>query len=1126
MSKLIAAFRWLGAVFVTIGFLGGIPMLLIAAPSPFDSERGTLSIIRAIGSNTQIFDEALVSTLVGLAWILWAYLAVAAFVELISAARGGVASIRGLRMGQSFARPVVAALMWSTTATGLVASTIGAGTVALMNAPTAAAQPVALGQGHSHDDSSDRHGFGQTVEADEVIDLGDQTFMIRGSQVRPHLVQADDTLWDLADEHFGDAFRWREIASLNPDIDDPDLIIAGTIIYMPTDAVNINLPNESSDGGLAAATSVTVSKGDTVWDLSADHLAQQTGEQPQPAEIAVLVDNVDSSQLMSGDPDVIYPGETIDLGADEADDGFKIWVFDGPDVDPPTATEIGTTSGIEGPAENLAADHTLDGSPSVADLEAQTSADGVALAEPPAGQFLGEMSSDARPPVPSEDGPINAEEVPPTPSTADNSEHVDRSNGWDPPAADIEVAEAPLSASTPTVPIPAGDPVQPETNTTVNPDDLAESPGTRTVKSVNWSLLLGAVPLLGGGVWAALRRRRRLKTSRRPSRYKPAESTEAEVDITNALAGSSALERAARLEALSARIVPWVPVGAPQLVAVTIDNDDAAVLWDAELAPQPVGEADLVSVEGSTWRVALDELADVPPLHPLHGLPALIHLGRLMSGRDLFVNLEELQRVDLEGDPNMIEQLCGRLAMELALSPLFDLGTLMLVGFGKQLESIENVEYYETSEAACSAVMPRLGTLNRAMSVDSALQLRASGQLETNISPIVVIDLSDEAPHEDLISAAEASFGGLCLLHTGQSDSRWPVTVDTDSVHIGGSFDQTLKNIDVPDGVIDQIMTMVSAGIEYKPADTVEGKVSDSLNVEVADTNNSVDEWEGEASSIVIAEATATIDDEASVFDELVAANWADPDPLSSETGVRLRMLGAVTIEGAEFSKRAARYVELIALMLAKGGKITVTDISNHMYAGDGNPQAIHQLLTRTRRALGDTPDGEPRLSFETPTKQYELRDVSSDYQQVVDVCKLIKANSTLSHIEASQLMDSAVQLIEGPPYAGAGHTYEWIYTHGDATDAVIAADSLCRELGEVYLALGIYARARWSIRQGLKACPACDELYDALIRVTAAEGTSTDLSALWTEIQAAYAAADKEVPQTLADAYGSALAA
>jgi len=179
-------------------------------------------------------------------------------------------------------------------------------------------------------------------------------------------------------------------------------------------------------------------------------------------------------------------------------------------------------------------------------------------------------------------------------------------------------------------------------------------------------------------------------------------------------------------------------------------------------------------------------------------------------------------------------------------------------------------------------------------------------------------------------------------------------------------------------------------------------------------------------------------------------------------------------------------------------------------------------LLARCRKAVGTTEDGEPRLSVETPTKQYELRDVTSDYNQLIEVCERIKKDDSLSREEACQLMDSAAQLIEGQPYAAAGQAYDWTFTAGRESQLVEAADGLCRELGEVYLALGNYPRARWSIRKGLQACPACDELYEALITIVAKDGTSADLHALWSEIQASYEAEGREVPHSLAHLFGT----
>jgi nucleoid-associated protein YgaU len=42
-----------------------------------------------------------------------------------------------------------------------------------------------------------------------------------------YVVQAGDTLWDIAERKFGDPFHWVTIWRLNPQIEDPDMIHPG-----------------------------------------------------------------------------------------------------------------------------------------------------------------------------------------------------------------------------------------------------------------------------------------------------------------------------------------------------------------------------------------------------------------------------------------------------------------------------------------------------------------------------------------------------------------------------------------------------------------------------------------------------------------------------------------------------------------------------------------------------------------------------------------------------------------------------------------------------------------------------------------------------------------------------------
>lgn len=61
---------------------------------------------------------------------------------------------------------------------------------------------------------------------------------------------------------------------------------------------------------------VLVEKGDHLWSISADHLEEQLARSPSAAEITPFwrqVIEMNQSQLRSGDPDLIYPGETVVL---------------------------------------------------------------------------------------------------------------------------------------------------------------------------------------------------------------------------------------------------------------------------------------------------------------------------------------------------------------------------------------------------------------------------------------------------------------------------------------------------------------------------------------------------------------------------------------------------------------------------------------------------------------------------------------------------------------------------------------------------------------------------------------------------------------------------------------------
>jgi len=84
-------------------------------------------------------------------------------------------------------------------------------------------------------------------------------------QERVVRVNNGDSLWKLASRYLGDGNQWRLIASANPEIANPDRILAGQQIRLP------GATNDASNGGkndVAAYNQIRVQAGDSLWKLA------------------------------------------------------------------------------------------------------------------------------------------------------------------------------------------------------------------------------------------------------------------------------------------------------------------------------------------------------------------------------------------------------------------------------------------------------------------------------------------------------------------------------------------------------------------------------------------------------------------------------------------------------------------------------------------------------------------------------------------------------------------------------------------------------------------------------------------------------------------------------------------
>ncbi|GGA67858.1 hypothetical protein GCM10011490_18070 [Pseudoclavibacter endophyticus] len=654
--------RGMCALIALAGLVVGVPLALVAlAGNPLPPSPDAL--VQAITA-PDLGGAFLMGTLVPLlAWAAWAYLTVGVALEGMAFAKDWRSAVRhrGHRgPGRRFAASLLTAIVVMIGGSAIVGPAHAA----------EAASPAAGTTAHvGHDLLDGIDGVPSSMSPGESGELTPEpstgmTAAAAPSGPQTVNVREGDSLWSIADAYLGDGARYPEIVERNAGVPQPDgdalsddlWLTPGWRILLPPDASptgdaadaraeNSDKARTATDAGSGVAAGprgddaipdqVIVEGGDTLWDLAETYL----GDGQRYDDLANASGVANPSAIMPGD--VIEVAEAARGGGEPGAPGDGGDVGDVGDVD---------ASGDENTSLPGADDGVDEGT------------DGV---------------HDGSTVVPAH--PIDASAAPPeapttTPPTDGGATGAGQPSASTPPVDAAGAAPHPVVGGTAETTTGGGGD---QAGAQVNVDETVEGVNLQTVGGIGGVLAAGLLGWLG--VRRALQRRVRRPGERiaMPEPELAAFETELRsVDTTTAVLH---LDRAMRALAAWAQDESKVM---PPVAVVRVDAAEVVFYLDGPtLLPDPFVP---VTDDHSAWALAPGQLQPLVR-EPSPPCPALASLGSDASGAMVFVDLERLGIITVDGEPELVRSALLAIAIELATSTWGDDTRLTLVGFDDAL---------------------------------------------------------------------------------------------------------------------------------------------------------------------------------------------------------------------------------------------------------------------------------------------------------------------------------------------------------------------------------------------------------------------------------------------------------
>lgn len=780
-------------------------------------------------------------------------------------------------------------------------------------------------------------------------------------------------------------------------------------------------PTPAAGSASATLPSITVQRGDTLWDLAERHL----GDPLRYTEIRDLNDGrtqPDGAQLR--DADFIKPGWTLLLPADAT-------------ALPPVVRTVASASAAEGssvtvePGDtlwNIAAEHLGDGHryPEIASLNAGiTQADGSHLSNPNVLRPGWVLRLPTTAPVPE----------PPQQPKAESAAGPDLSPS---PA----LAPAPTAKPAPTLtttPEPAATTAEvrspePATGTSIAPPHEDE----RQAAS-DW--YLGLAALGAAGIVGEIARRRHLQQRARrvgetipmPEPTSPAASAERTLRTATTPVSIDAIRTT--LHNIACRSFD-ADRELPRVAALLLNEHHLTLLL---LQDTPDAIAPFTATTRRTWvastaDVAAEEAIDDPAQGTPY--PLLVTLGHTEDAT-LILNLEAAGTLTFTGDAAADEALRA-VVLEAATS---DLASQLAIHtderFADLTDAFEDFRLRATDERDDRTGWAKsVSELLAKRSLADVLQARARRELDDVWLPIVFIETRLTAP-------LSPPWSGVVTLSRQEEEGAWTIRVDAAGV-------ARLEPLDI---------TFQAQRLSSEQT----GHLRDLLITSLPPAAHPAD-----------AAPTTTAQEDTAA---LRAAHPVINEPNVAAAEIKLNLLGPIQVEGIGGRPLTPRTVELL-VYLALHGPATGPDLDEMMWQGErGNSNTRNVFIRRARERLGEGVlppvgvDGLFRLGvgIETDWRRFQRH---------------VAQALTLDGREQVDELAAAMSLVRDRPFRGISPT-AFVWADNDIQEMASAITDVARVLAGLHIEVGRHHLALETATLGLLVEPCSEALQNLAISAT-----------------------------------------